>query len=380
MKKNILTTLAVAVLCLGANAQIGGGILNKAKNKANNAIDKTTEPKSNGSTSSPSSTKPASSSSGGNTTGETPAKAEAAPAKPKAECIPFYKEGDTKYVKDDGFTSEAHKKYAGKIVFSKSKITKDAQNEATFTNTFGMNDLIYGRIYLPASLRNIPLYFDNNYDSPNTNYNGHFKITISVNGKELKQYLENSSHDGSMSTWTTWQCFVKASDPDDGVNEAFIDYMNTAPAGSYNVKVVVVAGTGGNGNPCKPVAEGEFTFIKKEGETIKLGVNFASKKAGMVNTSLEAAAMKCINDYAKSQGWKETFVKCKILSKDWYIVRNKYTSIIEGRTLSVYLLGRWPDGHCTGVDFSVYQQYDGSKYSSVFKYNGIGNTDKIDCE
>ena len=103
------------------------------------------------------------------------------------------------------------------------------------------------------------------------------------------------------------------------------------------------------------------------------------KKAGMVNPTLEAAMLKIINEYAQSNGWKEKFTKLKITDKDWYINRNQYSGRILSRSINVYAQGNWPDGHCTGVEFSILQQYDGTKYSSNCLYNGIGKTDKIDC-
>lgn len=370
MKKYYLT-IAICTLLLSVNAQIGGGLLNKAKNAVSkDKKDDKKETPAKSSDSAPASSSPEKSA---------PAKTEA--AKPKAECIPYFKPGDAKYKKDDGLTNEIHKKYAGKVVFSKTKITKDTQNEATFTNSFGMNDFVYCRVYANASILNTPLYYGDDYSSYTTNYNSSYITHISVNGVELKEYLENSDNRGEYEVLTTWQCFVKTKDPDkDGRNDAFIKYMNDAAPGTYTFRVWVEAGNGGSAKSCAPVAEGEFTVTKKAGETMSLGQKFADKKAGMVNTTLEAGALKAINDYAKSQGWKETFTKCKILSTDWYIVRNEYTSIIKGRTLDVYVQGKWPDGHCTGVEFSVFQQHDGSKYSSVFSYNGIGNTDTIDCE
>lgn len=366
MKKFYLT-VSICTLILGANAQIGTGLLNKAKSTIGK--EKKSEPaKSN--EASPAST---------NTPESKPSQQEI--SKPKAECIPYFKEGDAKYKKDDGLTNEAHRKNAGKVVFSKTKITKDAQNEATFTNIFGMNDFVYCRIYANASILNTPLYNGDDYSSYSTNYNNSYITHISVNGVELKEYLENSNNSGEYEVMTTWQCFVKTKDPaKDGRNDAYIKFLNEAEPGTYTFRVWVEATNGGPLKGCKPVAEGEFTVTKKAGEKMSLGQKFADKKPGMVNTTLEAGALKAINNYATNQGWKETFTKCKIISEDWYIVRNKYTGIIEGRNINVYVLGKWPDGHCTGVEFNVFQQYDGSKYSSVFTYNGIGDTDKIDCE
>lgn len=54
-------------------------------------------------------------------------------------------------VATDGFSSELHKKYANKIVFSKHEIVKSDQNESLLNNSFTLEDNIYGRIYLEKS-------------------------------------------------------------------------------------------------------------------------------------------------------------------------------------------------------------------------------------
>jgi hypothetical protein len=367
--------VAVAALTFTtANAQIGGGLLNKAKNAV-------TKDKKEDKPAAPAKSEPVKSEPAKTTDAPATTTKKAEPAKPKAECIPFYKEGDASYKKDDGMTNELHKKYAGKVVFSKTKIVVDKQDESTYTNTFGMSDFIYCRIYTNASIKNIPLYSGTNYDSPNSNYTGSYVTRMSVNGVELNEYLENDKNDGQYEGRTTWQCFVKAQDPDkDGRNDAFIKYMNDAAPGTYTVRVWVDPGhSGSSTKACKPAAEGEFTIIKKAGDKMSLGQKFADKKAGMINPTLEAAMLKVINEYAQSNGWKEKFTKLKITDKDWYINRNEYSGRILSRSINVYAQGNWPDGHCTGVEFSILQQYDGAKYSSNCLYNGIGKTDKIDC-
>ncbi|HMZ93419.1 MAG TPA: hypothetical protein PLD56_02775 [Chitinophagales bacterium] len=51
----------------------------------------------------------------------------------------------------NGYSSEVHKKYSNKLVFSKTEIVMSNQNEATFSNTFTLKDNIYSRIYLSES-------------------------------------------------------------------------------------------------------------------------------------------------------------------------------------------------------------------------------------
>jgi len=44
------------------------------------------------------------------------------------------------------------------------------------------------------------------------------------------------------------------------------------------------------------------------------------------------------------------------------------------------LYGTWPDGSCRYAVFGVWQSYDGSRYSGVMQYNGIGSMYDCECE
>jgi hypothetical protein len=44
------------------------------------------------------------------------------------------------------------------------------------------------------------------------------------------------------------------------------------------------------------------------------------------------------------------------------------------------LYGTWPDGTCRKVEFSFWQDYDGTRYTNTLYYNGIGSMYLIDCE
>ncbi len=102
-------------------------------------------------------------------------------------------------------------------------------------------------------------------------------------------------------------------------------------------------------------------------------------KAAANDAGLEAKFLACTQAHAKAEGWKETFVKCIITSRDWSIERNSLTGVILGRKRSAALCATWPDGHCTYQTFSFYQQYDGANYSSTVRFNGVGSQIKIGC-
>jgi len=57
-------------------------------------------------------------------------------------------------VKDEGFTSPIHKRFAGKIIFSKKRIPRGPRSTAGFTTDFTLKDKIYLRPMLAESMGN----------------------------------------------------------------------------------------------------------------------------------------------------------------------------------------------------------------------------------
>ena len=62
------------------------------------------------------------------------------------------------YSKDQGFTSQVHKKHVKQIVWSKSVIAFNNVANAVLETKFKLTDPIYGRIFLERSIRNTPVY------------------------------------------------------------------------------------------------------------------------------------------------------------------------------------------------------------------------------
>jgi hypothetical protein len=159
-----------------------------------------------------------------------------------------------------------------------------------------------------------------------------------------------------------------------GDAEIFEKLVKDLSGGKHVIKVEMWKGSPTGQGGREPVAAGEFTLYKP---VLKI---FSQIPTGMNNSKLEQDAVDAINRYASAEGWKERYHKAIINSYDWYISRNEWTSIIKGRSLEVTLLGKWPDGSCRYAEFSVWQSYDGSRYSDVMQYNGIGSMYDCVCE
>ena len=79
---------------------------------------------------------------------------------------------------DDGITSEFHKKYMGKGIFSKTEILFGKENQNQLTNKFNWGDPIYGRLYWDKGINNY--YLENGWKKPEDTYR--YLMRIFVNG------------------------------------------------------------------------------------------------------------------------------------------------------------------------------------------------------
>jgi len=260
------------------------------------------------------------------------------------------------------------------LKFTREKEPDLTKKQPSYNESFNFKDLITACIKLNAPFGEFPVYDTPSQTEPTKqayptgDYYLKFYIDFSEAGYIPKGVLMGDEIQGTTAALTLY-CGDCTGDA-----EEFEKQVNDLPGGKHVVKVEMWKGTPGGLSGKEPVASGEFTLYKP---VLK---NFSQIPAGMNNAKIEADAIECINRYAEQNGWKERYSKCIITSYDWYITRNEWTSIITGRSLDVVLYGTWPDGSCRYAEFGVWQSYDGSRYSSVMQYNGIGSMYDCVCE
>ena len=258
--------------------------------------------------------------------------------------------------------------------FTREKEPDLKKQDPSYKESFNFKDLITACIKLNAPFGEYPLYDSPSQtelvkqDYPTGDYYLKFFIDFNEAPYMPTGFLMGDEISGTTSALTLYcgECTGDAAE--------FEKHVNDLAGGKHVIKVEMWKGKPGGQSGKEPVASGEFTIFKP---VLK---NFRDIQAGMKNSSLEQDAIDCINRYASQEGWKERYSKAIINSYDWYITRNEWTSIITGRSLEVTLLGSWPDGSCRYAEFSVWQSYDGARYSSVMQYNGIGSMYDCVCE
>lgn len=161
---------------------------------------------------------------------------------------------------NQGITSKIHEKNIGKIVWSKSRIKFDKQDEAILADEFKSGDAIYGRGYLEDCLYNLSL---SDTSKNCVNKDNFYELRIKVDGVEKGVF--NSSH-FSYQNWTTFQISLVLSNGDiedpvnKGVTEKWNALVNSLSAGKHSI--ILEFWGGKEGCKMEKYAAGSFTFLK----------------------------------------------------------------------------------------------------------------------
>ena len=103
-------------------------------------------------------------------------------------------------------------------------------------------------------------------------------------------------------------------------------------------------------------------------------------KRGLVDAKLEAQALTAAKGFAAKWNWKETLTRVYFSGADWGIRRHKVSGIQTARAIKGVIVMTRPDGLCSFHDAVFAQEYDGSKYLTVYFDGILGAPFKLKCE
>lgn len=275
---------------------------------------------------------------------------------------------------DEGMTSDIHTKYVGKIMFSKNKIPKEGALESDFTNEFGYNDYIYGRLYMPRSPKNYPRYVISKLEAgdtikPDNNNYGNFYYKLYVDGVLDRWPVEFVQLKNDKAT--TYQVWIHAKPSDHKLDNEWKRIIDDLSPGKHTIKVEMYTGSTLYSSGVEAVVSGEFNITKKSDETFDYGLTFNDIEAKMSNPKLESDMLAAARDYAKVNNYKENFQEVKIANRDWTIIRHELTGVVLRRIIDVHCLALWPDGHCSSQKFVFGQEHDGRNFSNTVRFHGV---------
>jgi len=278
--------------------------------------------------------------------------------------FPSLSQSNYQPISDQGMTSTAHRNNIGKIVWAKQRITKDEQDNITFTNSFTEGDAIYGRGYLKKCLYNLSIdEGDDNCLNPESQY----ELRLIIDGKEeilLHEYYLQSQE------WTTFQITpaLKPGDEEDAINKGVTNkwaaIANSLSKGKHDIKIEFWASK--KGCTRKKYIEGSFTYNKSSDLKLK-GSGPQVPNAEMKNDKLEKEMIQAI----QKQGWKnDTPIDIVILEPDWRIIRDGFGNIIA-REINTFAIIKKSNGSCNATDISFRQEYKGKNYG-ITEFYGLG--------
>ncbi|MDB4533748.1 hypothetical protein N9242_02680 [Vicingaceae bacterium] len=103
-------------------------------------------------------------------------------------------------------------------------------------------------------------------------------------------------------------------------------------------------------------------------------------KRGLVDAKLEAEGLTAAKGFASKWNWKETLTRVYFSGADWGIRRHKVTGIQTGRSIKGVIVMTRPDGLCSYHDAVFAQEFDGTKYRTVYFDGILGAPYKLNCE
>jgi hypothetical protein len=296
----------------------------------------------------------------------------------------------SKDLPNNGISSPMHKKYMGKVVFSKKEaaLNFEKEIESDFETKFTLGDAIYLRVYMDNSLANyVNRLYKGDFNKSSLIYEAVYYFKFYVDGIPI--FIGRYGQNGigtfvqeQKQTLTTYRgCFYK----DGGYTGIvlFKDFLAKAEdkltVGDHKIKVEVYprddyfAYKNPIYNKLAPmVASGEFTLtfagVNSNDESMCL------PKAKMQDKTVEAGMLKAFN----SSGSRGEGKVAKITVGTWNIVRNENSGIILRRSIGG-AIGFTKDGKCKYQEFDFSQDHDGSKFLDEVYIRGIGGTTDINC-
>lgn len=287
-----------------------------------------------------------------------------------------------KSITDDGISGPIHKKYLNKIIFvsEENSMKYQGEIESNFKNEFNVGEPIYFRPYFEKSIFNYMRPLIKDESDFNVTSNSSLAFNFYIDNMLLENLDDNFLTRSQLTsdqknTWTTFTSAFKTADNKViiGVN-AFNDVLRKCESklttGKHQFKIEIYPmyfSSGRVENIKGPIiASGEITLNVK-GSVINPNDTKMCMPAS--NMKDDILTKKIARDYLKS--FQVNADAVRILSTTWDVQRNKYTSVIEKRTIDVAIGYKDPKtGVCNKRNFLASQEYVGGKFSDEFSFYG----------
>lgn len=295
-----------------------------------------------------------------------------------------------KRVPDEGITSTTHQKNLGKIIWANEIIDRENTDPSKIKSEFNVTDFIYGRAYFKESISNVPIYV---YEEGarvdvippcSSAENGCiYTAKLYIAGKLVWEtpfdYMSEEQVD-----LTSFQVWIRPIPEHDETSKSYRSMINKLPVGRHQVRIEFHS-TGENYSDdtrkkqSEPMAVGEFTYVKNEGDKIPFGKTFADYGAGMRDREAEQGMLACLRQHAQDQGWKGEIIDIKIKDQNWTVKRHEWSGRIIYRGASAYVYYQKADGVCAVQSYSFGQESLNDGYDRFKLETFFSTMDEVDC-
>ncbi len=294
------------------------------------------------------------------------------------------KDATTTYEKVGGavfakvYTSDFHKKNAGKIVFFTKKPIIKAENSSTVKTDYKAGEYIYAMAYLKGSFKEL---------TKATN-------TINVTTSIFVDGTKKTSHKFGMA-WATLKegktyLFMEiipnpATNQHSGPAKFAAALANISPR-NHTIKVTL-EGLQQGSSFMTHLAEGEFKLDCSSGQDklAAYAVTYREKsladvympKAKQNNTALANSMKKALQD----EGWEKDkkIQRVVITGSGWKITKHQVTGKILYRSIPAAVAFKTSEGYCKYWNLTFKQHYNGSSYGKTVQ-GGVGSIVDMSCK
>ncbi|RLD69131.1 MAG: hypothetical protein DRI95_00970 [Bacteroidetes bacterium] len=276
------------------------------------------------------------------------------------------------------YTSDFHKKNAGKVVFFTKKPTIKAENSSTVKADYKAGEYIYAMAYLKGSFKDLTKASNN----------------INVTTKIFVDGTEKASHEFRMD-WTSLKenkayLFMEIV-PDPVTNKhsgpaKFAKALANISPRNHTIKVTL-SGLQVGSSYVIDLAEGEFKLDCSTGQDklAAYAVKYREKslsdvympKAKLNNTTLANSMKKALQD----EGWEKDkkVQRVVITGSGWKITKHQVTGKILYRSIPAAVAFKTSEGYCKYWNLNFKQHYNGTNYGKTVQ-GGVGSIVDMSCK
>ncbi len=283
--------------------------------------------------------------------------------------------------KDDGFTSEIHKKLKGKIVFANNKIQLSNEDENAFITEYKAGETLYMRAYFDESPANkqakliqkaklgtidLKYNFFINDKLVYSDLGGYTPKVSAFNASETLAKLKKGRE--LLKVLTTINSPLLVETKPQYTIETIILYAlrngaeTTFKKGSFKLKLSIELYDKKQNKPLEVLSEGEITVIVNDVKDWLKNENVS--KYISKDIELENKMKIVAQNHSITNNWDETYTKVVVAEPNWWTVKNSVTGQIVSRQIAAYAFLKYPDGSCSEREIVFAQSYLGNgKYS-----------------